>query len=276
MANKKYEETDVQAIAVAIREKTGSENTYNVSEMASGVNEVYDKGSVDGWGEFQNALTNNGTRETYYRAFWGSDFTGTTFNPIIYPKGIGNMFYGYIGKELPKGIDCSRGGYEESVGQSQTAPHLFAAYSPNLEYVPDFGIKACSDYSSSFRDCPKLKRIEMFRVKENSTFSLTFYSCKALEHIRFEGVFGQNISFSHSPLDLDSLKDIIMHLKNYAGTESEYAYTLTLKASCVTELETAEITDEDKNLLEEKGIVVSDDTTWVTVIDNLKWNLVTA
>lgn len=48
MANKKYEETDIQAIAEAIREKTGSEDSYKVSDMVSGVNEVYEAGIVEG------------------------------------------------------------------------------------------------------------------------------------------------------------------------------------------------------------------------------------
>ena len=52
MANKKYEEADVQAIAVAIREKTGTEDTYKVSDMADGVNEVYEKGRTDGYDDF--------------------------------------------------------------------------------------------------------------------------------------------------------------------------------------------------------------------------------
>lgn len=48
MANKKYEETDIQAIAEAIREKTGSEDSYKVSDMASGVDEVYEAGIFEG------------------------------------------------------------------------------------------------------------------------------------------------------------------------------------------------------------------------------------
>ena len=40
MANKLYEESDVQAIATAIRAKNGSSNTYKVSQMAAAINDL--------------------------------------------------------------------------------------------------------------------------------------------------------------------------------------------------------------------------------------------
>ena len=113
-------------------------------------------------------------------------------------------------------------------------------------------------------------------------FDQSFYKCNQLKNIKFEGVIGQTISFSSSPLTVESMKSIITHLKDYSGLTDdsgnslEKAYTLTLKSSCVTELETAEFTDDDKAWLEEVGITYLDDLTWVDVIDDLKWNLVTA
>lgn len=40
MANKLYEETDIQNIANAIREKTKSTDTFKVSEMANAISEI--------------------------------------------------------------------------------------------------------------------------------------------------------------------------------------------------------------------------------------------
>ncbi len=51
MAKKAYEESNIANIAVAVREKTGSNQTYKTSEMPSGVNEVYEKGCVDGYND---------------------------------------------------------------------------------------------------------------------------------------------------------------------------------------------------------------------------------
>lgn len=46
MANKLYEETDVQAIATAIRNKNGETTTYKISEMAGAINSLSGKESV--------------------------------------------------------------------------------------------------------------------------------------------------------------------------------------------------------------------------------------
>jgi hypothetical protein len=51
MAKKAYEESNIANIAVAIREKTGGNQTYKTSEMPSGVNEVFDKGYTNGYNE---------------------------------------------------------------------------------------------------------------------------------------------------------------------------------------------------------------------------------
>lgn len=48
---KLYEEENIRAIAEKIREKTGSDNTYNTSEMPDGVEEVYSTGYNDGYGD---------------------------------------------------------------------------------------------------------------------------------------------------------------------------------------------------------------------------------
>lgn len=236
------------AIADNIRSKTGGTEALTLDEMADGVNEVYDKGRADGWTEFQNPFTVDGTRGNYYRAFAYADFTGKTFNPTIFPKRIGDMFYCYAGKELPRGIDFSKTEYNETTTTHGYLPVQIVAYSPNLETFPDMGIKACRDITSMFRDCPKLRSIEKLRVLEITTYTNTFNACTALEYIKFEGSIGRNISFSSSPLDIDSLKDIISHLENYTGTENEGKYTLTLKDECKTNLrgdtETVELDGE--------------------------------
>ena len=40
MAKKLYEESDIQAIADAIREKTGDTTTYTVAEMEEGIKKI--------------------------------------------------------------------------------------------------------------------------------------------------------------------------------------------------------------------------------------------
>ena len=58
--NKLYEETDIQNIANAIREKTKSTDTYKVSEMANAISEI---------------KTNNGTYQLIDTVIVGDAFT---------------------------------------------------------------------------------------------------------------------------------------------------------------------------------------------------------
>ena len=66
------------AIADSIRSKTGGEEPLTLDDMASGVNEVYDKGCTQGYTQaeldFWNAFTNNGARKSYYFAFFSLTF----------------------------------------------------------------------------------------------------------------------------------------------------------------------------------------------------------
>jgi len=249
------------AIADSIRDKTGTTEALTLDDMVSGVNEVYDKGSADGWTEFQNALTGNGERKSYYRAFYEADFTKKRFDPIIYPTNIGYAFLRYKGKEMPSGFDCSKAGYDETTTDHSIIPVLFAGHCLNLEHFPDMGIKPCGNISSMFIECTNLKTIEILRVLDITTYPSTFSYCKSLEYIRFEGTIGTSISFSHSPLDVESMKDIITHLKNYTGTENEGTYTLTLKDTC-------------KTLMAQQGAIAElDGKTYDAYIADIGWNL---
>ena len=271
MANKKYEEADVQAIAVAIREKTGSEDTYNVSEMASGVNEVYEAGKKVGQIDFVNMLSNDGVRGMYRYVFEGADFSGYTFNPVIYPTRVGSVFYNYTGVEFPKGVDFSKANIAESVTDTALIPYNTFAYCRNQERIPDMNIPVQYRYTNTYTNC-YVKKIDIIRVAETTLFSSTFSGCNYLEDVTFEGIIGRNISFSASPLTLDCMKHIITHLKDYTGvtddggTSLEHTYTLTLKTSCKTAL-----TDEGATA-EHNG----ESCTWIELIDNKKWNLVWA
>lgn len=250
-------------ISDSIRSKLGITDVINAQKFPDKIEEVYNKGSADGWKEFQNALTGNGERKSYYRAFYEADFTKKRFDPIIYPTNIGYAFLRYKGKEMPSGFDCSKAEYDETTTDHSIIPVLFAGHCLNLEHFPDMGIKPCGNISSMFIECTNLKTIEILRVLDITTYPSTFSYCKSLEYIRFEGTIGTSISFSYSPLDVESMKDIITHLKNYTGTENEGTYTLTLKDECKT------ILQEDTQTVELGGEVY----TYFELIAAKGWNL---
>ena len=235
MANKKYEEADVQAIATAIREKTGTEDTYKVSDMAEGVNEVYEAGKTDEWSEFWKRFTNNGQREEYRCAFEGANMTGVEIDAeLCKPVRTGHIFYDSKMTELPKGINFSKRDTTTSTLSWYGAIGREFGWCTNITYVYDIGIQPSASLASMFTECRRLETIEIIRSKEETLYDGTFGNCHALKNITFEGEIGKNISFAYSPLSVESMKNIILHLANYTGTSNAGAYTLTLKDECKT------------------------------------------
>lgn len=230
------DDTRLANIASAIREKTGTETTYTDEEMPAGVAEVYEAGIAKGLTDFQNLLSRNGQRGAWNNVFTGTDFSGYTFNPTIYPTTAASAFYNYSGAEFPKGIDFSKAILDETVTGTGEIPYQTFAYCRNQERIPDMNIPIQYYYTFTFRTC-YAKKIDIIRVAENTNYSNTFSGCVYLEEVTFEGIIGKNISFANSPLLVACTKHIIEHLKDYAGTDKEYTYTLTLKSTCWTALD---------------------------------------
>lgn len=289
MANKKYEEADIQAIATTIREKTGTDKLYDTSEMASGVDDVYEAGQQaqrKQWWESYLSLDKH-----WYYMFGSPAWDDEAFDPcvdIVVPQGkfATNMFYmsGITDLEalLKKNnvrLDTSKAYRADSMFKSSKITCL-----PELD-VSNVGRGTVKNINEMFYQCADLhtiRKIIISNVYEVTTGKSTFSGCTSLANIEFGGTIWTDINMSVCPLTVDSMKSIITHLKNYTGITDtsggslEMKYTLTLKDTCRIELESVSFTDEDKRLLEENGITVADGTTWISVIGDLKWNLVWA
>lgn len=248
----------------------------NAQKFCEEIGNIYICAAREKYAELWNIITNDNKRKEYIRAFagWG----GYELNPPETIKmnnsSATQLFYSSNLKKI-KSTDI-----DLSTGTSQTG-NVSGQYErsfsncDNLEEIEDIHFLSGSKYYT-FAYSKKLHTLPTLPSEETTYYNNTFLRCDSLENVSFSGVIGQNIIFSYSPLTVESMKSVITHLKNYAGTDKEYKYTLTLKTSCVTELETADFTDEDKEWLTENGIEYTDGLTWVTVIDNLKWNLVSA
>lgn len=81
-------------------------------------------------------------------------------------------------------------------------------------------------------------RIERLICAETNTFGKgAFQYALSYEYIGFEGTIASDINLSWSPLVPESMKKAILCLKNYAGTENEFAYTITFSEDCWAALE---------------------------------------
>lgn len=222
---------------------------------------VYEKGQQNAMDDFIRRFTRNGTRTNYTYGFCSMDFSGFTIEAT--PKNIGYLFSYYEGKTIPDGIDCSNA---STTGTSTTnSPAYLCAYS-KLKYLPDINIPAAHYWYASFRDCEELETIEVIRMCEGSGAStnVLFLNCKSLKNVTFEGVIPITIGFADCPLTVKSIKSIIEHLKDYSGTTSEFAYTVTFKSTAFAALEAEGATAEYNGVA----------CTWAELIDNKKWNLV--
>lgn len=237
MAKKKYEETNIQAIADTIRDKTGTTKTYKTSDMASGIEEVYDAGKAMGQADFMKMLSNDCKRTLWRYVFEGTKFDGYTFNPILYPTRLGSIFYNYVGKSLPSGIDFSNAIIAESVTDTAVIPYQMFAYCNYLEEIPDLNIPVQYKYTYTYRNCGALKKIDVIRVEETTQFSNTFTGCSSLEEVTIDGTIGSSIHFAPCPLTVASMKNIISCLKNYGGTSNDGVYKITFSDTCWTALE---------------------------------------
>lgn len=255
-------------IANAIREKTGTETTYKPSEMSVGVEEVYDAGCAQAESKFWDIVQRNGERADYSHAFklWNSEYIRPKYKVAPTSGRVNRIFYNC--KKLisvePEYFDFSEiQVYSTTQTNMSNGNEYVFAYCYALKELPDVGLPA-GCYTHTFYDCTSLKKIEVVRVEESTVFNdYAFGYCAALENITFQGIIGRSINFKWSPLTIDSLKGIITHLKDHAGTDKEYTYTVTFKTSVFEALEAEGATSPNGN-------------TWAEYIDDLKWNLVTA
>lgn len=236
MANKAYEENDIAAIASTIREKTGTDKKYAVSRMAEGVDEVYEKGKFDTELALWKAITVNGSRNTWDYAFAYADYSDIEFpKPIVMSGKLIRTFRMYAGKKLPRKQDIDLSGVT-----SQEAPFSYIYGADSLGNwrrvtIPDYGLPALDSLDLYFSNAQCVETIELVRCHKNTSFNSTFTRCDILKEIRFDGVIGQSISFLHSPLSMESVQDIIIHLKDYSDKSANP--TLTLKDTVKDELQ---------------------------------------
>lgn len=213
--------------------------------IAENEQKVYDKGRTDGYDAglvaMWDAITGKGKRYTGERMFAYADFTNIEElpYPVVITDSAYRMFYSYYGKKMPRPqyIDLSK------MDKTKTVQQIFSWIAERIEngwsksvVIPDYGLPAMDDYGSAFSSSSSIGTITLLRVHEGTIFTSTFNSCSNLKNISFEGVIGRSISFTSCPLTVESMKNIILHLKNYKGTANEGTYTLTLKDTCKTEM----------------------------------------
>lgn len=201
----------------------------NLNTIAENVPKVFEAGKEAERRAFWEVFQNGGNRTNWQYAFFSVYWDDRTYNPI-YSMTVGNtnnnMFYNTSITDTKVSIDIS---------------------GTTLNYT--------------FRNAGIVTMPELI-VDETTVISNGFSGASALQNITITGTFGNSVSMSSCPLIVESMKNIISALKDYS-TESPFTYTLTLKDSCKTALES------DTETVELNGATY----TYFELITAKGWNL---
>lgn len=209
-----------------------------ITRAKADYDEVYEAGKAAGsdsqYDTFWDAFQQNGTRTNYARAFYENvGWNATTFRPKydIVPKYGGEIlqaFYktGDIGDLNAILEDC---GVVLDLSKCEELNGVF--YGAGITTLPVIDCSSCLSFISTFGSNNMVSITEVRNVQETATFNTASFSALLLEEVRFTGTIGTSISFQEAPrLSVDSIKNIISHLKNYAGTDDESTYKITIRS----------------------------------------------
>ena len=188
------------------------------------VPKVYDSGHQVGRAEGYQQGIETGKRMEHLR-FWEVNQAGGT-----------RTTYSYCYAGLAWCDDIYDPQY--NITATSAANYMFAYTGITDTKVPiDLGTNR-TNKTAVFESASKLVTIRKLILGEAIRIGTTMFSgCTKLANLTIEGTIGYTASFQWSPLTVASMKSIITHLKNYAGTTLEGTYKLTFSAACWAELE---------------------------------------
>lgn len=291
---KKYviDETTLTNIADKIRDYIDTPNKKIYAEdLDYSVDVIYEKGNADGkqvgyetghtdgyneghtagkqaeYDAFWDAFQNYGNMKKYDSVFRNVDnldynsWRKETLRPKydIIPTSADRMFYGVKGI-TDLGEHFQELGIKLDFSKNKTFNSAFCF--GDWVTFPTLDCSSATTIQGMFNYCSKLETIEKWIMSETvTTGGRCFVGCTKLKNIIAEGVIAVSVSFSDSPLTVESMLSIITHLKDYSGTENAGAYTLTLKDSCKTLM-------AEQGTIEELG-----GKTYDQYITDIGWNL---
>lgn len=210
---------------------------------------------------FWDAFQKNGARTDYTSAFAGTWWTGETFRPKydIKPTNAGNMFYQNTTLNVDLVDLLNECGVTFDTSNCTSATNMFAV--TYIKHVGEINLTKLTSIALVFFRAWGLVTIDKFIINETGTVTFTsaFDSCSLLQNIVIEGKIGRNISFSSATnLTVESMKSIILHLVDYAGTTSASTYSVKFNAQALARLKAEGATSPSGGL-------------WTDYIEELGW-----
>ena len=185
-------------IARTLREKTNSEKAFLPSEMAQGIETVYETGKKKTSNEFWSSQQSEGGRKNCAFLYAGYGWNNETFKPEydLQPTNAKSMFqYCHISnfkehmESLGRKIDFSNSTNNDGVFHG----------CPYLKHLPEIDFSKSQSHINSF-SWSGIEIIDLLKVSTKATFDRTFDGLPDLKEIRISGVIWNNINFASSPL----------------------------------------------------------------------------
>lgn len=245
-----------------------------LTTIAENEQKVFDAGKQAEYDAFWDVYQNKGNYVNTQYMFSGEGWTPANFKPkygFIPSAGDGytKTFYYCCAKRNTNLLDLIDVAKKQNINMFQPAN----TYSSMFEYARILTIptidasttRGNTAFTKTFYYADYTHTIEKIILEDNNditssyvTFTNTFAGMSRLANITFEGPIRRDISFSSSPLTVESAKNIIEHLENYTGTTKELTYKLTLKSTVWTALNNAEAPPSGE--------------TWQEYVTSLGWN----
>jgi hypothetical protein len=278
MAKIKTDDQHYIDISNTIKEKLGTTEGYYPREMADGVDAVYEQGKKDErnyfWDSFLAKLGSTAASEMFAGIGWNDNTFYPNKNINAGKNAVNGMFSRSRITNLEERFNSL--GITLNTSRATKADNMFY-YCNQTEVIPVIdvsGVVETSSLTQMFYSCSKLQTIRKLILPENMTstncYNYMFDNCSSLANIEVEGNIVQTISFSKSPLTVESLKSIITHLKDFTDTSNASKYTVTFKRY---DSNTGYTAFED---LEDEGATAEyngQPCTWSELIAYKKWNL---
>lgn len=232
---------------------------HQLATIAENEQKVFDAGKEAAMQRYWDIRQDYGKREGY--AYFFCNETPETLAPRydMRPTNMEGMFRHNYGLNIDLVAHLENLGVELDTSNCTNMNHAFHYTALTKLGILDFR-KCGNKTQATFSYSQGIHTIELVIVSDDGTqtFVATYDYLRRLKEIRFQGAIGRSVSFQHSTnLSVASMKDIIAHLVNHAGTSNAGKYTITFPAECWERLEA--------------DSAAPDGGTWQNYVKNLGW-----
>ena len=132
-------------------------------------------------------------------------------------------------------------------------------YHNEIQRIPPLNMESATTVHRMFEYSFGVNNVELFNIKPNYTWGRAFGRCDKLTDLYMYGEIGMGLTHTGAALTADSAKTVLLALKDYSGTDEDFAYSVTFHAGTWTNLDALGATSPNGN-------------TWKEYADDKGWN----